>query len=147
MKFLNGFDVVYVNEAPGFKSIHHGISFISEIESKENSAEILLNYIRKNFKTRIWNNENYAKVFYTRQVCDGFYYWSKNNSLTVDDYVRFFDSSYHGEDGQSEEDFRKYFNDIIENPLPANDTANLEILVGKHRVRSNGRLVFPVSVF
>lgn len=57
------------------------------LNDDENASKRLLKYFKEAIKTKI-TMERYRKMFYLRKTFLGLCYWSNNNPLTENEYVR-----------------------------------------------------------
>jgi hypothetical protein len=74
---------------------------------------------------------------------EGYFYWTDENSLTINDYVRYLD--YTSENESTEKEFSRRLSVICNSSLPANNSALWECLIGKQMIKGNdGELKLPV---
>lgn len=144
--FLNGEDVVWACEDVS-KSIINILAFVrAPVEDDETLPSNLLQSIRDRISTKLMLTKRFPKMFYRRRKSDcGYFYWTDENPLTINDYVRLSEHR-DGEKVQSETDFKRRMSVISNEPLPAENTALWECLIGQSAVQVGEDLKYPVSV-
>lgn len=145
--FLNGEDIVWACEDVVSKSIVNILAFVRAPTSnyEENFSELLLHSIRDRIYKKLIVPNQFPKMFYRRRKSDsGYFYWTDENNLSVNDYARLSDTK-NADLVQSEEEFKTAMSGISNNPLPAEDTALWECLVGQRAVKVGDDLKYPVS--
>lgn len=84
---MNVEDAIFENG----NSIAENISVLLFLEDTlnddENASKRLLKYFKEAIKTKM-TMERYRKMFYLRKTFLGLCYWSNNNPLTENEYVR-----------------------------------------------------------
>lgn len=147
--FLKGEDIVWACEDVVSKSIVNILAFVRAPTSnnEENFSQILLQSIRDRIFKKLIKPNQFPKMFYRRRKSDsGYFYWTDENNLSVNDYARLSDTK-NAELVQSEEEFKTTMSEISNNPLPAEDTALWECLVGQRAVKVGDDLKYPVSFY
>lgn len=141
---LNGEDVVWACEDALSKSIINVIAYVrAPTTFNESFSQNLLNSIRDRISTELMTTNRFPKMFYRRRKSEsGYFYWTDENNLTINDYVRF--SERKGENVKNEEDFKKEMSEVLDNPLPAENSALWECLVGEQMVKVGDSLKYTV---
>lgn len=140
--FLNGVDTVWACEDDFSKSIINVLAFVKASEA--NSPQNVLQSLRDRVSTAILSKNRFPKMFYRRVQSDfGYFYWTDENILMIDDYVRF--ASCDSSGILKEDVFRKEMSQISNLPLPADNSALWECLVGQQVVQCRDDLKLPVS--
>ncbi|XP_068618726.1 uncharacterized protein [Battus philenor] len=122
--FLDGFDVFWSLEDKDSRSVINVLGLIETI-----SAEILAEKIKRKLKTVI-SNRSCEKLFYTRREKFGWFYWSNNPKVDLDEYVKVLNV---GSDKQflSKEDLECVMTELSHQPLPLDDEGLFQIFVTK----------------
>lgn len=143
--FLNGEDIVWACEDAVSKSIINVLAFVGvKPNDDENLPENLLQSIRNRIQTKLMSTNRFPKMLYRRRKSDsGYYYWTDDNQLTIDDYVRFSKSQKILE-AQTEHAFKTEMSEISNDPLPADNTALWECLISQRAVRVGDDTKYPV---
>lgn len=143
--FLNGEDIVWACEDAVSKSIINVLAFVGvKPDCVDNLPDNLLQSIRHRIETTLMSTNRFPKMFYRRRKSDsGYYYWTDENSLTINDYVRLSNRQkvLHV---QSEEEFKKEISEISNDPLPADNTALWECLISQRAVKVGDDMKCPV---
>lgn len=141
---LNGEDVVWACEDALSKSIINVLAYVrAPTHYNENFSRNLLTSIRERISTELMKTNRFPKMFYRRRKSEsGYFYWTDENQLTIDDYVRFSKGS---ENVINEEDFKREMSAVLDETLPADNTALWECLVGQQMVKVGDCLKYPVS--
>lgn len=144
--FMNGEDIVWACEDATSKSIINVLAFVRpETETDENLPGNLLLSMRQRISTKLMETNRFPKMFYRRRKSNsGFFYWTDENTLTINDYVRF---SKDVERVTSEENFKEEMSGMSNEPLPAGNTALWECLIGQQGVLVGDDLKYPVRLF
>lgn len=143
--FLNGEDAMWACEDAVSKSIINILAFVGvKPGCDEDSPENLLQSIRHRIQTTLMSTNRFPKMFYRRRKSNsGYYYWTDENRLTINDYVRLSNRQkvLHA---QSEEEFKKEISEISNDPLPADNTALWECLINQRAVKVGDDMKCPV---
>lgn len=87
--FLHGVDTIWACEDQVSKSIINVLAFVRSSSDIENVPENLLQSIRDRIFTKLMITNRFPKMFYRRRRSEtGYYYWTDENKLTINDYVR-----------------------------------------------------------
>lgn len=142
---LNGEDIVWACEDALSKSIINVLAYVrAPSELQESFPQNLLQSIRDRIQTKLMKTNRFPKMFYRRRKSDsGYFYWTDENSLTINDYVRFSENK-EKKDVINEEDFKEKMSEISNETLPADNTALWECLVGQQMVQVGNDLKYPV---
>lgn len=146
--FLNGEDIVWACEDAVSKSIINILAFVRcpSADSIEVLPQNLLNSIRDRIQTKLVLTKRFPKMFYRRRKSDsGYFYWTDDNPLKVEDYVRF-SGDKNSSDVKSEDEFKQEMSGLVNQPLPADNTALWECLIGKEAICVEGALKCPVRI-
>uniref|UniRef100_A0A182SGY1 Uncharacterized protein n=1 Tax=Anopheles maculatus TaxID=74869 RepID=A0A182SGY1_9DIPT len=113
------------------------------------SAGILLT-LRKRISSRLMRNcQPHPKMFWKRNVELGYYFWSDQSELTIEDYIRYMDTIPlpEGQRFIKETQLRSLLSKINNRHLPAEHTASWEVLVGKQPLLDEKQsiLKYPVT--
>lgn len=142
--FLVGEDSFWVCEDDNAKSVINVLAFVN-CES-ENMHEKLLTSIRDRIYSKLMLPNAFPKMFYRKKRDDsGYFYWTDENYLTINDYVRFMDSS--KEVFISDDDFKDQLSSICNQSLPANHSALWECLISRQAIQYDDGIKYPVSNF
>lgn len=137
--FLSGVDSVWACEDDFSRSIINVLAFV-----EANKPQNLLQSLRDRVSTAILSKNRFPKMFYRRVQSDfGCFYWTDENILMIDDYIRFADCDSSGT--LKEDIFKKQMSRISNLPLPADNSALWECLVGQQFVQCCDDLKLPVS--
>lgn len=140
--FLNGVDSVWACEDEFSKSVINVLAFVKATEA--NTPQNVLKSLRDRVSTAILSKNRFPKMFYRRVQSDfGYFYWTDENILMIDDYIRFAECDSSGI--SKEEIFRKHMSRVSNSPLPADNSALWECLVGQQLVQCRDGLKLPVS--
>lgn len=151
---LDGADVVWAIEDQNSRGM---INIMANVEEPftnwtsvdgSMSADILLT-LRKRISSRLMRNyQPHPKMFWKRNVELGYYFWSDQSELTVEDYIRYLDTiplavNQHSID---ERQLRSLLGKINNRHLPANHTSSWEVLVGRQPLYDETRnmLKYPI---
>lgn len=141
--FLNGEDAVWACEDEFSKSFINVLAFIRA--SDENTPQNVLQSLREKVSTAVLSKNLFPKMFFRRIQSDfGYFYWTDENILMIDDYVRLA-SCDNSEAVLKEDTFRKQMSRISNMPLPADNSALWECLVGQQLVQCRDDIKLPVS--
>lgn len=134
--FMNGEDIVWACEDAVSKSIINVLAFVrSSPKSDDDLPVSLLQSIRDRIYTKLVQTNRFPKLFYRRRKSDsGYFYWTDENHLTVEDYVRF-SRQQKVEQVQSEDEFKRELSETSNDPLPADNTALWECLISQRAIR------------
>lgn len=144
--FMEGEDVVWVCEDKSSKSIINVLAYVNaNDEMSENIPEQLVQSIRSRIFSKLMLPNHFPKMFYRRRRSnEGYFYWTDENSLTINDYIRVFDVT--NKKSTSEEEFKKEMSKICSNPLPENNTALWECLICQQPIKSVDGFKIPVNI-
>jgi hypothetical protein len=144
--FLIGEDTFWVCEDDTSKSVINVLAYVnSQSHIDEKIHEKLLDSIRSRIYSKLMLPKQFPKMFYRRQRHEsGYFYWTDENYLTINDYVRFMNNSDNG--FTTEDEFKDQVSSISNNPLPANDTAMWECLISQQAIQCEDGIKFPVSL-
>uniref|UniRef100_A0A182MYW2 O-acyltransferase WSD1 C-terminal domain-containing protein n=1 Tax=Anopheles dirus TaxID=7168 RepID=A0A182MYW2_9DIPT len=112
------------------------------------SADILLT-LRKRISSRLMRNyQPHPKMFWKRNVELGYYFWSDQSELTVEDYIRYMDTIPLADNQHSidERRLRTLLSNINNRQLPAEHTSSWEVLVGRQPVYDATRNVLKYPI-
>ncbi|XP_035892404.1 uncharacterized protein LOC118503342 [Anopheles stephensi] len=151
---LDGADVVWAIEDQNSRGM---INIMANVEEPftdwasvdgSTSAGILLT-LRKRISARLMRNyQPHPKMFWKRSVELGYYFWSDQSELTVEDYIRYMDTVplQAGLHFIEEHQLRTLLSKINNRQLPANHSASWEVLVGKQPLFDEKRnmLKYPI---
>ncbi|XP_050080319.1 uncharacterized protein LOC126567976 [Anopheles maculipalpis] len=151
---LDGADVVWAIEDQNSRGM---INIMANVEEPftdwssvdgSMSAGILLT-LRKRISSRLMrNHQPHPKMFWKRNVELGYYFWSDQSELTVEDYIRYMDTIplATGVRFIEENQLRSLLSKINNRHLPADHTASWEVLVGKQPMFDEKRniLKYPI---
>ncbi|XP_058830300.1 uncharacterized protein LOC131689316 [Topomyia yanbarensis] len=151
---LEGADVVWAIEKDNSRGMINIMAYIEETVEQQTlkehltSAELLL-VLRKRISARLMNcYQPHPKMFWKRNLELGYYYWSDQSNLTVEDYIRYLDHIPLGKHGKyiDECQLRACLSEISNRQLPENHTSSWEILVGRQPLLDDQRkmLRFPI---
>lgn len=139
--FLNGVDTVWACEDDFSKSIINVLAFVKSSEA--NTPQNVLQSLRDRVSTAILSKNRFPKIFYRRVRSDfGYFYWTDENILMINDYIRF--ASCDSAGVLKEDTFRKQMSRISNLPLPDDNSALWECLVGQQVVLCGDDLKLPV---
>lgn len=140
--FLAGEDIVWACEDGVSKSIINVLTFVRV--NVELTSENLLQSIRDRVHSKLILAKPFPKMFYRRRLSDsGYFYWTDENQLAVDDYVRFL-SQQNTDQVQSEEEFKSEMSGVANEPLPADNTALWECLISQRKIQAEDDMKFAV---
>jgi hypothetical protein len=148
IRSMNGEDIVWACEDGLSKSIINVLAYIrAPTDFDINFSEKLLRSIRDRIFTKLMTTNRFPKMFYRRRNSNsGYFYWTDENHLTINDYVRFSEKK-DGENVRNENDFKEEMSAISNQTLPADNTALWECLVGQQMVKVGNDLKYPVRMF
>lgn len=86
VKFMKGEDRNHADG--GLNSIVNGFIYLRNSSNEELTPETIYDRIKYRYAHNFVNKECFKKCFYLIENCMGHYYWSNNNHLTVDDYIK-----------------------------------------------------------
>lgn len=149
VSLMQGEDLIWVCEDEKSKSIINVLAFVNcKNEINENLPSQLLQSIRERIYAKLMLPNPFPKLFYRRQRdSSGYFYWTKENNLTVNEYVRYLDSSPSTE-SIDEEIFKRKMSLICNDPLPADNSALWECLISKQAIKCDegGDIKYPVRI-
>uniref|UniRef100_A0A182QR77 DUF1298 domain-containing protein n=1 Tax=Anopheles farauti TaxID=69004 RepID=A0A182QR77_9DIPT len=151
---LDGADVVWAIEDQNSRGM---INIMANVEEPFTgwtsvngtvSADILLT-LRKRIASRLMRNyQPHPKMFWKRNVELGYYFWSDQSELTVEDYIRYMDTIPLADNQHSidERQLRSLLSKINNRHLPAEHTSSWEVLVGRQPLYDETRnmLKYPI---
>jgi hypothetical protein len=142
---LNGEDVVWACEDVFSKSIINVVAYVgAPSDSNEHFSKTLLSSIKDRIFTELMAKNPYPKLFYRRRKSEsGYFYWTDEKDLTVDDYVRLTELT-TGENVLEEDVFKREMSGILDKPLPDENSALWECLVGQQMIKVGGQFKYPV---
>ncbi|XP_058053823.1 uncharacterized protein LOC131205651 [Anopheles bellator] len=148
---LDGADVVWAIENENSRGMINILTHVEEPSGGHHStisAEILLT-LRKRISSRLMGYyQPHPKMFWKRNVELGYYFWSDQSQLTVEDYIRYLELVPLSE-GQShieEHHLRTLLSAINNRNLPAAHTSSWEVLVGRQPIIDESKhiLKYPI---
>jgi hypothetical protein len=144
---LNGEDCVWACDGVFSKSIINVVAYVgapSDLNGK--FANTLLSSIKDRIFTELMAKNPYPKLFYRRRKSEsGYFYWTDENDLTVDDYVRLTELT--AQENILEEDvFKREMSGILDKPLPDKNSALWECLVGQQMIKVGDHFKYPVML-
>ncbi|XP_050092935.1 O-acyltransferase WSD-like [Anopheles aquasalis] len=148
---LDGADVVWAIEDQNSRGMINILAHIEQPLLDHNtaiSAEILLT-LRKRISSRLMRQyQPHSKMFWKRCVELGYYFWSDQSQLTIEDYIRYLDLIPANGDNSfiEESQLRALLSAINNRKLPANHSSSWEVLVGRQPLlnKSNQMLQYPI---
>ncbi|XP_049298792.1 uncharacterized protein LOC125771784 [Anopheles funestus] len=151
---LDGADVVWAIEDQNSRGMINIMANVEEPFTDWTSVDstisaVILLTLRKRISSRLMRNyQPYPKMFWKRNVALGYYFWSDQSELTVEDYIRYMDPIPVA-DGQryiEEHQLRSLLSIINNRHLPAEHTSSWEVLVGKQPLFDKERrmLKYPI---
>uniref|UniRef100_A0A182UQI8 O-acyltransferase WSD1 C-terminal domain-containing protein n=1 Tax=Anopheles merus TaxID=30066 RepID=A0A182UQI8_ANOME len=151
---LDGADVVWAIEDQNSRGMINIMANVEETVATwttgegSMSAEILLT-LRKRISSRLMRNYRpHPKMFWKRNVELGYYFWSDQSELTVEDYIRYMDTMplADGKRFIEEQQLRSLLSKINNRHLPADHTSSWEVLVGRQPLLDKERniLQYPI---
>ncbi|KAG5670581.1 hypothetical protein PVAND_000833 [Polypedilum vanderplanki] len=143
--FMTGEDTVWVCENNNSKSIINVLAFINSNNAiNENLPNELLNSIKSKVFSKLVLTNRFPKLFYRRQRDpSGYFYWTNDNSLSINNYVRFLDR-FNESIVIKDEEMKRQMSEICNNSLPANNSALWECLIGQQAVQYIDGIKYPV---
>lgn len=142
--FLVGEDSFWVCEDDNAKSVINVLAFVN-CES-ENMHEKLLTSIRDRIHSKLMLPNAFPKMFYRKKRDDsGYFYWTDENYLTINDYVRFMGNP--KEVFITDDEFKDQLSSICNRSLPANHSALWECLISRQAIQYDDGIKYPVSNF
>ncbi|XP_053659029.1 uncharacterized protein LOC128708096 [Anopheles marshallii] len=148
---LDGADVVWAIEDQNSRGM---INIMANVEESFTSTDssisaVILLTLRKRISSRLMRNyQPYPKMFWKRNVALGYYFWSDQSELTVEDYIRYMDTIPLA-DGQrfvEEHQLRSLLSKVNNRHLPADHTSSWEVLVGKQPLFDEARQVLKYPI-
>uniref|UniRef100_A0A182FB39 O-acyltransferase WSD1 C-terminal domain-containing protein n=2 Tax=Anopheles albimanus TaxID=7167 RepID=A0A182FB39_ANOAL len=148
---LDGADVVWAIEDQNSRGMINILAYIEQPLLDHNtaiSADILLT-LRKRISSRLMRQyQPHPKMFWKRCLELGYYFWSDQSQLTIEDYIRYLDIiplngvNYYIEESQ----LRALLSAINNRNLPANHSSSWEVLVGRQPLlnKRNQMLQYPI---
>ncbi|XP_054288425.1 uncharacterized protein LOC129004067 [Macrosteles quadrilineatus] len=82
----------------------------------------------------------FPKLLSLRKQSLGFFYWEKQESLNINEYIRWMDIEDQGDNAITETALQNYISSVMNSPLPVNHTAGWEILVGRYPIKPSSDL-------
>lgn len=148
--FIEGEDTVWMLESENNKSVINVLAFVDVHGDFDLLLpESLLQSIRDRIYSKLLLTNQFPKLFYrTQRSPSGYFYWTDDNKLTINDYVRYIENENESENWEiCESEFREKMSKICNNSLPADDTALWECLISKQPMRCDNtrELKVPVS--
>lgn len=141
---LEGTDSVWAVENNVSRSI---INILLILENNAQSTNV--NFL-ENFRNLINNRiisktgTSLEKFLYCRAKKFGYYFWKRSEEVNLKDKIRWLECEDANCDGSCEdissEAFRRNFGNVCNRPLPDDNTATWEILIGKRCERSRSRV-------
>jgi len=143
--FLNGADSFWVCEDDNAKFVINALAFVTcGSDVNEKMHEKLLTSIRDRIHSKLMLTNAFPKMFYRRKRDDsGYFYWTDENYLTINDYVRFMSNS--NDIFTTDDDFKDQMSSICNQPLPANHSAVWECLISRQAIQYDDGIKYPVS--
>lgn len=145
--FLSGEDSFWVCEDDVSKSVINVLAYVKGSQELDGKLhERLLESIRNRIYTKLMLTNQFPKMFYQRKRDEsGYFYWTDENQLTINDYVRL--TSQSDQDFMTEDDLKDLMSDICNEPLPASHSALWECLISKQAVQFEDGVKYPVRFF
>uniref|UniRef100_A0A182IN45 O-acyltransferase WSD1 C-terminal domain-containing protein n=1 Tax=Anopheles atroparvus TaxID=41427 RepID=A0A182IN45_ANOAO len=152
---LDGADVVWAIEDQNSRGMINILASVHEsfvdFESVDGSmsADLLLT-LRKRISGRLMRNyQPHPKMFWKRNVELGYYFWSDQSELTIEDYIRYLDTIPLAEGQRSIDEcqLRTLLSKINNRHLLANHTSSWEVLVGRQPLVDECRKIikYPIN--
>ncbi|XP_070507604.1 O-acyltransferase WSD-like [Chironomus tepperi] len=142
--FLVGEDSFWVCEDDHAKSVINVLAFVncgSDVSDKMH--EKLLTSIRDRIHSKLMLPNTFPKMFYRKKRDEsGYYYWTDENYLTINDYVRFMNNSQ--DMFMTDDDFKDQMSSICNQSLPANHSALWECLISRQAIQYDDGIKYPV---
>lgn len=134
--YLTGEDVFWACEDEKSKFIINVVVYVGF--DRNEKLDNLIEKIQHRFEVK---REKFAKLFYIRSKTNkGYFYWSTESHLKINDYVRKLDLDYDSEDS-----FKSQLSSVVNLPLPSENKSLWECLVGRTAFEcENGRMMIPV---
>lgn len=150
---LDGADVVWAIEDQNSRGMINILAHIEQPLKDHNttiSADILLT-LRKRISSRLMRQyQPHPKMFWKRCVELGYYFWSDQSQLTIEDYIRYLDLVPLNDDKSyiEQSQLKALLSTINNRKLPANHSSSWEVLVGRQPLLNecNQMLQYPVSI-
>uniref|UniRef100_A0AAG5DXH6 O-acyltransferase WSD1 C-terminal domain-containing protein n=1 Tax=Anopheles atroparvus TaxID=41427 RepID=A0AAG5DXH6_ANOAO len=151
---LDGADVVWAIEDQNSRGMINILASVHEsfvdFESVDGSmsADLLLT-LRKRISGRLMRNyQPLPKMFWKRNVELGYYFWSDQSELTIEDYIRYLDTIPLAEGQRSIDEcqLRALLSKINNRHLPANHTSSWEVLVGRQPLVDECRKIIKYPI-
>ncbi|XP_053681242.1 uncharacterized protein LOC128732105 [Anopheles nili] len=151
---LDGADVVWAIEDQNSRGMINIMAYVEEplvswsSVDDSMSADILLT-LRKRISSRLMRNyQPYPKMFWKRNVELGYYFWSDQSDLSMEDYIRYMDNIplASGERHIDERQLRSLISSINNRHLPANHTSSWEVLVGRQPLLNAGQTILKYPI-
>lgn len=145
--FLSGEDSFWVCEDDVSKSVINVLAYVKGSQELDGKLhERLLESIRNRIYTKLMLTNQFPKMFYQRKRDEsGYFYWTDENQLTINDYVRL--TSQSDQDFITEDDLKDLMSDICNEPLPASHSALWECLISKQAIQFEDGVKYPVRFF
>ncbi|CAG9806865.1 unnamed protein product [Chironomus riparius] len=139
--FLVGEDTFWVCEDDNAKAVINVLAFVSC--RGENMHENLLTSIRDRIYSKLMLPNTFPKMFYRKKRDEsGYFYWTDENYLTINEYVRFMNDS--NDIFISDDDFKEQMSSICNQSLPADHSALWECLVSRQAIQYDDGIKYPV---
>lgn len=151
---LDGADVVWAIEDQNSRGMINILASVhepfEECPSGDGSVSVnLLLILRKRISARLMHSYRpHPKMLWKRNMELGYYFWSDQSELTIEDYIRFLDTIPLAE-GQScidEGRLRTLLSTISNRHLPGNHTSSWEVLVGRQPLIDQTRKILKYPI-
>ncbi|XP_049543862.1 O-acyltransferase WSD-like [Anopheles darlingi] len=148
---LDGADVVWAIEDQNSRGMINILAYVEQpLLDRDTaiSADILLT-LRKRISSRLMRQyPPHPKMFWKRCVELGYYFWTDQSQLSIEDYIRYLDLiPLNGDKSYlKESQLRTLLSTINNRNLPANHSSSWEVLVGRQPQlnKCNQMLQYPI---